>query len=174
LKENAMRCTIMMLVLAGLLAGCNLQAITPAPPPTAATETPPALDEAPTRTPPAQATLIATPTQFSPLLPAPPLPVTLDALGGAVPAPVYDPATADDRYEVTTRPGQALAIVYEATVTQGSLGLVIQGPGGVIWQRTLTASENSRADFTIEQGGMYELLVFRQGFFDGSYAFRWE
>ncbi len=167
-------------LMAGLLAACNLQAATPTIP---ASETPPPATEAPTATSaPLQPTLLPTPGQFRPgqpeqplqPLPPPPLPVTINAPGGSLNAqPTLDPAVADDRYEVEVGAGETRAIVYEVTLTHGGLALQIQGADGVVWRKVLNASESSREAFTVQQGGVYELLVFRQNF-DGSYAFRWE
>ena len=180
-EGNAMRLTRAFIwPVAVLLAACNLQAATPTVP---ASDTPPPATEALTPTsPPLQPTLLPTPGQFLPgqpeqpiqPLPPPPLPVTVNAPGGSLNVqPTLDPAVADDRYEVELGAGDTRAIVYEVTLTRGGLALQIQGADGVVWRKVLNASESSREQFTVQQGGVYELLVFRQNF-DGNYAFRWE
>lgn len=166
-----------------VLAGCNLS---PAP---LASETvapsvtapPAAATQQPTRTP--QSTLPplpATPTQFFPGQAASPQPVTLAAPDANPPAAeplpqaTIDPATANDRYEITARSGQQVGIIYEVAIPAGmSLSMVVQGPDGVVWQRTLTADASTREEFAVEQGGVYELLLFRQGS-NISYAFSWD
>lgn len=160
-----------------LLAACNLQVATePAPP---SVTQPPALETTPTlmpsRTPANLPTLLPTPIQIIPGQEfTDPLPVTLPAID-QVPenAPTVSAALADDRYEVTIGAGETVGLNYEAEITRGSLSLVLQGPGGVVWQRTLTASETTRVPITVQIGGDYELLIFRQGF-DGSYSFHWD
>ncbi len=166
-----------------LLTGCNLSPAplaseTAAPPVTA---TIPAATEQPTRTP--QGTLPplpATPPQFSPGLAGSAQPVTLDASADNPPAAeplpqaTIDPASADDRYAITARSGQQVGIIYEVIIPVGmSLSMLVQGPDGVVWQRTLTADASTREEFPIAQGGVYELLLFRQGN-NIAYSFSWD
>ena len=159
-----------------LLAACNLQVATEPATPTATQLPTVEATQAvmPTRTPTnLLPTLLPTPIQLSPGQEfTDPLPVTVPA-GDDVPAPTVSAAQADDRYEVTIRAGDTIGLNYEAEITQGSLSLILQGPQGVVWQKTLTASENTRVPITVEIGGDYELLIFRQSF-DGSYSFRWD
>ncbi len=170
-----------VLMLAGGLAACNLQMATPLVPTAPPSDTPPPLAEQATRTEAAPVpTLLPTPGQFIPgqpvqPLPPPPLPVTVvpGSSGDYSTEPTLDAAIADERYTVEVRSGAAQAITYELTIIRGSLALQVQGPDGVVWRRALSASETASSSFTVQQGGVYELLVFRQNF-DGSYAFRWE
>ncbi len=172
---------IWWLLLPALLAACNLTTVSVDSPTAALTDVPPAQTDQPTRTP--QGTLPplpATPTQFFPDQPATLAAATInapsDSPDGAEPLPAatLDPATANDRYEITVRSGQTVGIIYEVGIPAGmSLRLVIQGLDGVVWQRTLTADASTREEFTVEQGGVYELLLFRQGN-NISYSFSWD
>ena len=51
--------------------------------------------------------------------------------------------------------------------------MTMQGPDGVVWQKTFTTTENSRAEVTIQQGGTYEILVDINNF-DGNYSISWD
>lgn len=161
-----------------LLAACNLST-TPATPTTTPTQTPIGQGEA-TQLPPtvdAQAAATNRPT----LLPPPPvigqpgivttplLLVTPLSTGAAtLPA-----AQADDRYEVQARAGRKLGLNYDITVLTGSIDLTFQGPTGILWQKTFTATEKSRIEFDITQAGTYEILINRNSF-DGNYSFGWD
>ena len=48
-----------------------------------------------------------------------------------------------------------------------------QGPDGLIWEKTFTATEAGREPVSIVSGGIYEILVDRQNL-DGNYAVSWE
>ena len=85
-----------------------------------------------------------------------------------------DAAAADDRYELQVRDGHTIGVNYNITVTQGSVTMTMQGPDGIVWQKTFTATrENSRAEVTIQQGGTYEILV-DINHFDGNYSISWD
>lgn len=159
-----------------LLTACNLRVGTP-PAPTAPTvPTLEAPTTAPSRTPVGLPTLLPTPAQSLPGQEfVQPIPVTVNAPGVNAPpgAPTLSAALADDRYEVTITSGGNIGLNYEAEILRGSLSLVFQGPDGIVWQQSLTVSDTQRIPLTIQQGGVYELLIFRQNF-DGSYSFRWD
>lgn len=168
--------SLFLLVLSVTLCACNLQT---APPSTPTSEIPPTLTQA--APPPASPTpelppLRATPTQF-PLLnqPQPAATITLVAPGtiNSSLAATLDPAQVDQRFEVEAREGETVGIVYEVIVNRGAVLMVLQGPGGIVWQMTLTASESSRADVTVPQAGVYELLIDAQNL-SGEYKFRFE
>jgi hypothetical protein len=163
-----------------LLTACNLQQQAPTPtnlPPTsteAEAQTAPSPIPAGQSTAPAQPTLVATPTQLilvTATLSAPP--TTINA-GSGTGVPTIDAAQADERYPITVRDGASLGVNYEVTIgARGTVTMIMQGPDGILWQQTFTASEIGRAEVQIEQGGTYEVLVFRENL-DGSYAVSWD
>ncbi len=173
-----MRRIILLITL--LLTACNLQQQAPTPtklPPTsteANAQTAPSPIPAGQSTAPAQPPLIATPTQLTLVtatLSAPP--TTINA-GSGTGIPTIDAAQADERYPITARDGANLGVNYEVTIgARGTVTMIMQGPDGVLWQHTFTASETGRAEVQIEQGGTYEVLVFRENL-DGSYAVSWD
>ncbi|HEX2906595.1 MAG TPA: hypothetical protein VHO69_07040, partial [Phototrophicaceae bacterium] len=71
------------------------------------------------------------------------------------------------------KPGQAIGLNYTADVLTGSVTLSFQGAEGILWQKTLTVSETSRVEVTVERGGDYEVLAFIERF-DGSYNLSWD
>lgn len=116
--------------------------------------------------------------------PRPVTPVLLTPLPfGALPAsnanqsdsglPPVSAAGAAARFPVTLRAGQTVGINYAVTVLTGSVTLVFQGAGGILWQKTFTASETNRVPVTVQQGGTYEVLAFTDRF-DGSYNLSWD
>jgi hypothetical protein len=161
-----------------LLAACNLQQQAPTP-----TGLPPTSTEANAQTAPspipagqstAQPTLFPTPTQLT-LVTAtlPAAPTTINATNGTG-VPTLDPASADERYPIEARDGASLGVNYEVTIgARGTVSMTVQGPDGILWQHTFTASETGRAEVQVEQGGTYEILVFRENL-DGSYAVSWD
>jgi hypothetical protein len=163
-----------------LLTACNLQQQAPTPtslPPTATeadNQTAPSPIPAEQATPPAQPTLIATPTQLilvTTTLSAPPATINT---GSGTGVPTLDAAQADERFPIEARNGATLGVNYEVTIgARGTVTMIVQGPDGVLWQHTFTASEAGRAEVQIEQGGTYEVLVFRENL-DGSYAVSWD
>lgn len=164
-----------------LLTACNLQQQAPTPtslPPIsteANTQTAPSPIPAGQATVPAQPTLIATPTQLTLVtatLSAPP--TTLNNTGSGSGVPTLDAAQADERYPIEARSGATLGVNYEVTIgARGTVAMTVQGPDGILWQHTFTASETGRAEVRVEQGGTYEILVFRENL-DGSYAVSWD
>lgn len=161
-----------------VLAGCNL-------------ESQPRITETPNIEPtiePTQSVLLtptsalpplqATPTQL-PLFGQPQIVVTATINivvnpGGATQPTRFDPALADQRFELEARAdGETIGILYEVTVNSGAVLMVLQGADGIVWQMTLTASENSRADVTVPRAGVYELLIDAQNL-AGGYTFRFE
>ena len=162
-----------------LLTACNLQqAPTPTNLPPTSTEanaqTAPSPNPAGQVTAPAQPTLQATPTQLilvTATLSAPP--TTINA-GSGTGVPTLDAASADERYPIEARAGASLGVNYEVTIgARGTVTMIVQGPDGILWQHTFTASEIGRADVQVEQSGTYEVLVFRENL-DGSYAVSWD
>jgi hypothetical protein len=93
--------------------------------------------------------------------------------GSGTLVPTLNPTDADQRYEMTVRDGKTIGVNYEVTFTSGLITMTLQGPDGVVWQKTFTASETSRAEVTIRQGGTYEILV-QIDRFDGNYSVSWD
>jgi hypothetical protein len=162
-------------LIALLLAACNLQQ---GPVPTLPPDTPPdsqiiatptALDQIP-----ALPTLLPTPTQLIIVTTTPPVaaPTTID-FGGGTGQPTIDAAFADERYAVEVRDGATIGMNYDVTINRGTISMILQGPDGVLWQQTFTASEAGRAEVQITQGGTYEVLVNRENL-DGNYAVSWD
>jgi hypothetical protein len=101
-----------------------------------------------------------------------PVGATPGALGNGTLIPTLNPTDADQRYEVTVRDGKTIILNYVVTMTGGTLDFTLQGPDGVVWQKTLTASETSRIEVPVKLGGMYELLV-QIDHFAGNYSIEW-
>ncbi len=161
-----------------LLAACNLQQEPPAPTSLPPTATQPDAQTAPSPIPAEQTTalptLLPTPTQLV-LVTAtlPDVPTTVD-IGSGTGVATLDAAQADERYPIEARDGASLGVNYEVTIgARGTVSMTVQGPDGILWQHTFTASETGRAEVQIEQGGTYEILVFRENL-DGSYAVSWD
>lgn len=159
-----------------LLAACNLQqqppSMTAEPPSESDPQTAPSSVPAGQST--SQPTLLPTPTQIT-LVTAtlPPAPTTVDIIDGAGVA-TLDASQADERYPIEARSGATLGVNYEVTIgARGVVSMTVQGPDGLLWQKTFTTSETGRAEVQIKQGGTYEILVFRQNL-DGSYAVSWD
>lgn len=160
-----------------VLAACNLQTqplatITPTTEPTVITSPQPLLTPT-SALPPLQ----ATPTQL-PLFGQPAATATINIIvnpgGGTTAGATLDAALFDGRFEVEARTdGETIGIVYDVTIFRGSILMVLQGTNGLVWQKTLTASENSRADVPVPQAGVYELLIDAQNL-SGEYSFRFE
>ena len=173
-----------LLPLCLLLAACNLQqqppaAITPSPAPPdeqISTSLPPQTQPTavlPTIQPGLQPTLQPTPTQITLVtvtLPPQPTTVEFSNLEGL---PTLDPALADEQYELQVRDGATVGVNYEVTLITGTVDMVLQGPDGVLWQKTFTSSETGRAEVQVEQGGTYQVLVDRNRF-DGNYSVSWD
>ena len=103
---------------------------------------------------------------------------TVIPLGGGTPGngtviPTLNPTDADQRYEMTVKDGKTIGVNYVVTITSGTISMTLQGPDGVVWQKTLTASETSRAEVPIKLGGTYEILV-QIDHFDGNYSVSWD
>jgi hypothetical protein len=82
-------------------------------------------------------------------------------------------AEADQHYELTVRDNKTIGVNYIVTLVTGTVSMTLQGPDGVVWQKTLTVSETSRAEVPIKQGGIYEILVQIENF-DGNYSVSWD
>jgi hypothetical protein len=87
--------------------------------------------------------------------------------------PTLNAAEADQRYEMTVRDNKTIGVNYVVTLITGTVSMTLQGPDGVVWQKTLTVSETSRAEVPIKQGGIYEILVQIENF-DGNYSVSWD
>jgi len=164
-----------------LLAACNLQQ-QGNPTPTVGVTAPPAeASPAPSLTP-ALPTLRPTPTalplaSLAAVMPPAGAP-TVIPLGVGTPGsnaltPTLNPTDADQRYELTVRDGKTIGVNYAVTLETGTVSFTLQGPDGVVWQKTLTASETSRAEVPIQRGGTYEILV-QIDRFDGNYSVSWD
>lgn len=177
------RIVYLLVITVLLIAGCNLQqamptptlAVTPASPTTNATS----IQESSTSQPGIQMTtratlppppLASTPTAL-PIGEIPPNAPTLAVLGPDV--PTLSAASAAYRYEVKAAPGKRLRLHYNIQLKTGAVSLVMQGPEGVIWQKSFTATAVSQDELTLAAGGVYEILVFAERF-DGSYSVWWE
>lgn len=170
------------LFVAALLAACNLQQgdVTPT---LNATNRPQDASPQPSLTAPLP-TLRPTPTSLpvaslAAVTPPPGIPTAIP-LGGGTPGtsggtliPTLNPTDADQRYEMTVKDGKTIGVNYVVTITSGTISMTLQGPDGVVWQKTLTASETSRAEVPIKLGGTYEILV-QIDHFDGNYSVTWD
>lgn len=171
--------SLILILLVLLLAACNLQQ-QPVTTPTAQT---PAEDANPqtvptlTPQPGALPTLLPTPTQLSLVTVTQlPLPTTIDFGSESTPAtpgPRLDPAQADDHYQIEARAGATVGLNYDVTLERGTVELYLQGPEGLLWQKTFTSSETGRHEITNAAGGTYEVLVNIESF-DGNYALSWD
>jgi hypothetical protein len=152
----------------GLLAACNLQQV----PPTATLADPQTVaSPAPADALPITPTLRPTPTQIFLVTTTPDSAPT--PLNFGTGQPTQDAAQFNERYEVNVRDDTPIAVIYDITITRGSLLMLLQGPDGVVWEQSFTATEAGRAEVTITQGGTYEILVRRENF-DGNYSVSWE
>jgi hypothetical protein len=173
---NFVLCTVL------LLSACNLQQQGGATPTLNTTGQPEDVTPQPTLTS-AQPTLRPTPTTFSlpTTIPSTPLPgvptvipvgATPGTLGNGTLIPTLNPTDADQRYEVTVKDGKTIILNYVVTMTGGTLDFTLQGPDGVVWQKTLTTTETNRIEVPVKLGGTYELLV-QIDHFDGNYSINW-
>lgn len=155
---------VLLIVLAGLLAGCNL-ALTPATPTLESTIAPDATLP-PTRTSePGNPTLAPPPFATNTVPTVVPLGINSTA--------TLDPALADQRYPLLVQPNNTVGVNYTIVITSGSVTLFLQGTDGLVWQKTFTASETARAEVPVKQGGAYEILAQVENF-DGSYSVTWD
>jgi hypothetical protein len=169
------------LLVAALLTACNLQQQGEATPTLNTTSQPQDASPQPSLTAPGP-TLHPTPTSLplasvGAVTPLPGIP-TVIPLGGGTPGngtviPTLNPTDADQRYEMTVKDGKTIGVNYIVTITSGTISMTLQGPDGVVWQKTLTASETSRAEVPIKRGGTYEILV-QIDHFDGNYSVNWD
>jgi hypothetical protein len=163
----------MIMLLPFLLVACNLQQEPQASPTVApVVDTPPGIAS---QTPllQTQPTLLPTPTQLVLTTVTPlPVPTTIDIIGGDT-RPTLDATLADERYELQARANQTVGINYDVTVTRGTVMMIMQGPDGLIWEKTFTTTEKGREEIAVTQGGTYEILVTRQQL-DGNYAVSWD
>lgn len=171
--------TYVLLLALLVLAACNLQQGDPTPT-TSSTQQPQQDDDTqPTPSQPSLATLRPTPTslplvtQATSAQPGIPTAVPLGSTPGNALTPTLNPAEADQRYELQARAGQTVGVNYVVTITSGTIHFTMQGPDGVVWQKTLTTSETSRAEVPVTQGGTYEILVQIERF-DGNYSVSWD
>jgi hypothetical protein len=155
-----------------ILAGCNLN--TQQATPTAVTA-PPSETNAPTTVPaitPAVTALATLPPPPLPTFNAPPtVPPGVTAIGTGL--PTVSATGAASRHELQARANDTVGVNYVVTMTRGTLRLTMQGPDGVVWQKTFTASETGREEVTVQEGGTYEILAEVQNF-DGNYSLSWD
>ena len=157
-----------------LLAACNLQQAPQTSPTVAPVDNRPQDSASVTPGSEAQPTLQPTPTQLVlTTVTALPFPTTLDLGNNGNPVSTMDAALADERYELQVRANEAVGINYDVTVTRGTVFMIMQGPDGLIWQKTFTATEKGREEVTITEGGTYEVLVTHEQL-EGSYAVSWD
>lgn len=158
-----------------LLAGCNLQTLAPTPTPVESTA---AADVTPTSLPSLTPLpdLTARPTLVPPPLAETPTAVPLGVSSGTpnplAGEPTVDPATATQRYALTARAGKTVGVNYNLIVTRGTVTLIMQGPEGVVWKQTFSATETGRVEVPV-QGGAYEILAQVERF-DGSFDLSWD
>jgi hypothetical protein len=171
--------TVLLLGLLCLLTACNLQQnpveVTPTLQPTPTALSQPTAQ--PTRTPIGQPT--AQPNVNTPALPIIQTPTALQ-LGGITPNPsggtVIPTVSTQEAVKSTTiqaAAGKMVGLNYAVTQTAGSLTLTMQGPDGVVWQKTFTASETGRIEVTIQQAGAYDVMAHTDRF-GGHYELSWD
>lgn len=163
-----------------LLAACNLQQDDPTP--TVGVTEQPQQEASPQPSltpllPPLRPTPTSLPlASLAAATPQPGIPTAIP-LGSGTPGnaltPTLDAAEADQRYEMTVRDNKTIGVNYVVTLVTGTVSMTLQGPDGVVWQKTLTTSETSRAEVPIKQGGIYEILV-QIDRFDGNYSVSWD
>ena len=170
-----MRFRTLLLIL--LLTACNLQQqTTPTP---VATALPAQVSPTPESVQPTTPlpTLQPTPTQILLVTTTPDLnPTTVDFANGGTPVPgqpTRDAAGFDERYEVVTRDESTITVIFDVTVDSGAIIMIMQGPDGLVWEKTFTTTEAGREAVAITAGGTYEILVDRQNL-SGNYAVSWE
>jgi hypothetical protein len=166
---------IYLLVITLMVAACNLQQqVTPTPETTAV---PVVVSPSPPQPGTALPTLQPTPTQIVLVSATPgtnPTTVNFTGDGTIVPGqPTQDAALFDERYEVAARAESTITVIFDVTVTGGLIFMILQGPDGLIWEKTFTATEAGREPVAVVNGGIYEILVDRQNL-SGSYAVSWE
>ncbi len=160
-----------------LISACNLQQqTTPTPATTAApaiVSQTPSLPQSVTALP----TLRPTPTQIFLVTATPvtdPTTVNFSNGGTVVPGlPTQDAVLFDERYEVAARAETTITVIYDVALAQGTIFMILQGPDGLLWEKSFTATEAGSEAVTVTTGGTYEILVDRQNF-DGNYAISWE
>jgi hypothetical protein len=164
----------MLLLLPVLLVGCNLQQGPQTSPTPALDDDEPPIISSSTPPLPNQPTLLPTPTQLV-LTTATPLavPTTIDISGSDGARATLDATQADERYELQVRDDSTVGINYDVTVNRGTVVIFVQGPDGLLWQKTFTTTEAGREEIAITQGGTYEVLVTHEQL-DGNYAVSWD
>lgn len=177
---------VIMLV---ILPACNLQQAPEATesiaPPVEESVLTPTVENAPQAT--GESPLLPTPLQQN-TAEAPPLVITAtlpplntlapqgstgDSSNSTALPPTLDPAQADNLHEIQARANTQIGLNYEATVEGGSVQLILQGPDGVIWEKTLTQTETDRIEFTTTQAGTYMVLV-EINQLAGNYSISWD
>src|SRR4029079_16253329 len=69
--------------------------------------------------------------------------------------------------------GKTVGLNYVVTMTTGSVILTMQGPSGVVWQKTFTASETGRIEVAIQQTGANDVMA-HIDHFEGNYQLSWD
>ena len=176
--------TILAIGLSCVLSACNLQQtpveVTPTlqPTPTALSQP----TDQPTRTPIGQPTVQQAP-QSSIIAPtlsllqtptALPLGVNPNATGtnGTI-IPTVSTQQAVKSTTIQVAAGKTVGLNYVVTATGGSVTLTMQGPAGVVWQKTFTTSETGRVEVAIQQAGAYDVMA-QTDRFEGNYQLNWD
>jgi hypothetical protein len=178
--------TILVIGLSCLLSACNLQQ-TPLNATPTLQPTPTALNqptEQPTRTPIDQPNSVQpTAQQLQSSLIAPPLPnfqtpttiplgTTPNPASGTI-IPTVSTQQAVKSTTIQASAGKTVGLNYVVSLTMGSVTLTMQGPAGVVWQKTFTAAETGRVEVPIQQSGAYDVMA-QTDHFEGNYQLSWD
>lgn len=164
-----------------IITACNLQQ-TPLNPTPTLQPTPTTLSlptEQPTRTPIGQPTAQSLPSSLiAPTLSTIQTPTVVPlgvspnpASGTVIPTVSTQQAVKSTTIQVPT--GKTVGLNYVVTITSGSVTLTMQGPAGVVWQKTFTASETGRVEVPIQQAGAYDVMA-QTDRFEGHYELSWD
>lgn len=168
-------------LLALVMTACNLQQAplnpTPTllPTPTAFSELPGQPTRTPINLPPTQVDLNTPPLpafETPTALPLGSSPVAVTAASGTV-IPTVSTQQAVKSTTIQVTAGKTVGLNYVLTMTMGSVTLTMQGSGGVVWQKTFTASETGRIEVVIPQAGAYDVMA-QTDHFEGNYQLSWD
>lgn len=180
---------ILLVGLSGVVSACNLQQ-TPSNPTPTLQATPTQLSqptEQATRTPIGQPTVqqqhlpqssVAAPT-LSILGTPTALPfgttpnATSAVVGSGTVIPTVSTQQAVKSTTIQVAAGKTVGLNYVVTTSGGSVTLTMQGPSGVVWQKTFTSSETGRAEMTIQVAGAYDVMA-QTDHFQGNYQLSWD
>ena len=176
--------TVLAISMMCIISGCNLQQ-TPLNPTPTLQATPTALNQAidqPTRTPIGNsnqpvpttlASLVAPPGVIVLTPTALPLEVNPNASTTGTVIPTFSTLQAVQSTTIQVAAGKTVGLNYVVTMTSGSVTLTMQGPAGGVWQKTFTASETGRVEFTLQQAGEYVVMA-QTNHFEGNYQLAWD